>query len=131
MQLLYGLDSQGPWPEPGPQLDRLLQEQLVLLLPEIEPQAREWALELVQGVVAHRLEIDRRLEQASRNWRVERMSQVDRNVLRVAVHELTGSLDVPRAVVLDEAIEIAKQYGSSESGAFVNGVLNRVAELLA
>jgi len=65
---------------------------------------------------------------ASANWRIERMARVDRNVLRLGAWELLHRRDVPRAVVLDEAIEIAKAFGTDESSAFVNGVLNRIAE---
>ncbi|HMI87436.1 MAG TPA: transcription antitermination factor NusB, partial [Polyangiaceae bacterium] len=61
---------------------------------------------------------------------IERMTRVDRNVLRLGTWELKYRPDVPRAVILDEAIELAKRYGSEESGAFVNGVLNQVAENL-
>jgi len=127
VQVLYGLDAQGLWPEER-ELRRVLTQHLVLL-EQVNTTAHEFALELLQGVVAHRERIDRMLEQASHNWRVERMSRVDRNVLRLAVFEL-GSLAVPAAVVLDEAIEIARLLGSTESSGFVNGVLGRVQELL-
>ena len=125
MQLLYGLDSRGGLPAPGRDLAPDL-----ALLPELEAAARDHAAELVQGVLEHQAGLDRLLDRASTNWRVERMSRVDRNVLRVAALELTEHPDVPRAVVLDEAIEIAKQLGSTESGGFVNGVLNQVLALL-
>lgn len=125
MQLLYGLDSRGGLPGPGRDLSPDL-----ALLPELEAAALDHAAELVQGVLEHHAGLDRLLDRASTNWRVERMSRVDRNVLRVAALELTEHPDVPRAVVLDEAIEIAKQLGSTESGGFVNGVLNRVLALL-
>jgi N utilization substance protein B len=84
----------------------------------------------VRGI-AHDLEAtDALIRGASKNWRLERMTRVDRNVLRLGTWELKHRVDVPRAVVLDEAIELAKRYGSEESGAFVNGVLNQVAENL-
>jgi len=125
VQLLYGLDSRGGLPGPGRDLAPDL-----ALLPELDPAARDHATELVQGVLERRAGLDRLLDRASTNWRVERMSRVDRNVLRVAALELTEHPDVPRAVVLDEAIEVAKQLGATESGSFVNGVLNRVLALL-
>ena len=67
---------------------------------------------------------------ASQNWRVERMARVDRNVLRLGTWELRHRTDVPRAVVLDEAVELAKAFGTDESSAFVNGVLNKIADAL-
>jgi N utilization substance protein B len=79
-----------------------------------DPDGRLYADEAVRGVTASREELDREIVRASANWRIERMARVDRNV--------------PRAVVLDEAIEIAKAFGTDESSAFVNGVLNRIAE---
>jgi N utilization substance protein B len=81
---------------------------------------------LVAGVLGHRVEIDEALEAASRGWRVERMPAVDRNVLRLAVYELLHT-DTPVAVVIDEAVELAKQYSTARSGAFVNGVLGKIA----
>jgi len=68
-----------------------------------------------------------RITAASRNWRLERMNRVDRNVLRLATLELWRHPEVPPAVVLDEAVDLAKRYGTEDSGAFVNGVLARIA----
>ncbi len=93
----------------------------------VEREVREMAEELVRGVAAHRREIDEAIEGASANWRLDRMARVDRNVLRLAVHELLHRPDVPRKVVINEAIELGKKYGSESSGAFVNGVLDQVA----
>src|SRR5580692_5820624 len=97
---------------------------------EADPDGRLYADEVVRGVAAAREDLDRQIVQASANWRIERMARVDRNVLRLGVWELLHRRDVPRAVILDEAVELAKAYGTEESGAFVNGVLNRVAENL-
>ncbi len=96
----------------------------------VEREVRELAEELVRGVAAHRREVDEAIEAASQNWRLDRMAKVDRNVLRLAVHELLHRPDVPVKVVIDEAIELGKKYGSESSGAFVNGVLDRVATVL-
>jgi transcription antitermination protein NusB len=93
-----------------------------------DPDGRLYADEAVRGVTASREELDREIVRASANWRIERMARVDRNVLRLGAWELLHRRDVPRAVVLDEAIEIAKAFGTDESSAFVNGVLNRIAE---
>jgi N utilization substance protein B len=79
----------------------------------------------VGGVRAHLAEIDELLGRVSRNWRLERMARVDRNLLRLAIFELKFSADVPAKVAINEAIEIAKRYGTAESPAFVNGVLDR------
>ena len=84
----------------------------------------------MRGVLEEREGLDETIRTASENWRIERMTRVDRNVLRLGTWELKHRPDVPRAVILDEAIELAKRYGSEESGAFVNGVLNQVAENL-
>ena len=91
---------------------------------------RKYADDAVRGVRGALASIDERIAKASTNWRVERMTRVDRNVLRLGVWELSERRDVPRAVALDEAIEIAKRFGTEESGAFVNGVLDRVADEL-
>lgn len=93
-----------------------------------DPEGKSYANELVQGVMTTVGELDRRIAEASANWRVDRMTRVDRNVLRLGVYELTRRLDVPRAVALDEAVELAKRYGAEDSGAFVNGVLDQVAD---
>jgi len=96
----------------------------------VEREVREMAEELVRGVAAHRREIDDAIEGASVNWRLDRMAKVDRNVLRLATHELLHRPDVPVKVVINEAIELGKKYGSESSGAFVNGVLDRIAGTL-
>lgn len=93
-----------------------------------DPEDRLYADELVRGVARELEQTDARLRAASKNWRIERMTRVDRSVLRLGAFELAHRLDVPRAVILDEAVEIAKRYGTEESGAFVNGVLDRVAD---
>jgi N utilization substance protein B len=80
---------------------------------------------LVRGVLGERDAIDERIAGAARRWRLERMPVVDRNVLRLAVHELLSS-DTPPAVVIDEAIEVARRFGGGESGAFINGILDAI-----
>jgi len=93
----------------------------------VEREVRDGAEELVRGVANHRREIDEVIEKVSTNWRMDRMAKVDRNVLRLAVFELRWRNDVPVKVCINEAIELGKKYGSESSGAFVNGVLDRVA----
>lgn len=96
----------------------------------LEDDAKEFASELVYHVVENMREIDRRIQTVSRNWRLERMSRVDRNVLRLAVGELRYGEDVPVKVAINEAVELAKRFGTSESPAFVNGILDRIAQEL-
>jgi N utilization substance protein B len=86
-----------------------------------------FAEELVQGVKRHQVEIDAMLGRFSTNWKVSRMALVDRNILRLACFELLHLEDVPQKVSLNEAVEIAKRYGSSDSSAFINGILDRIA----
>jgi transcription antitermination protein NusB len=95
---------------------------------EADPEGRAYAEEIVRGVSEHLAAVDARLTAASKNWRLERMSRVDRNLLRLSAWELMHQANVPRAVVIDEAVELSKAYGAEESPSFVNGVLDRVAE---
>jgi len=92
----------------------------------VEKEVRQLAEGLVRGVAEHRRQVDETIENASSNWRLDRMARVDRNVLRLAVYELLRT-EVPVKVVINEAIELGKKFGSESSGAFVNGVLDRVA----
>jgi transcription antitermination protein NusB len=87
-------------------------------------EALEYARKLVEGTLANLEELDGLIREQAENWRLERMSAVDRNVLRLAVYELLHEPDVPKLVVIDEAIELAKRYGSEQSGRFVNGLLD-------
>lgn len=91
---------------------------------------KQFTEDLVHGVRAMLREIDALLTRCSRNWRLERMSWVDRNLLRLACYELHESRDTPARVVLNEAIEIARRYSTSESSGFVNGVLDRAMQEL-
>lgn len=91
-----------------------------------EPAAHDEFMEaLVRGASANAPEIDRRITEKSEHWRLERMAAVDRNILRLAVHEMTG-LGTPVPVVIDEALELARQFSGDESVAFINGVLDAV-----
>jgi len=94
---------------------------------EADPEGRAYADAAVEGVYDNREAIDARISAASQNWRLERMSRVDRNLLRLGTWELVYKPDVPLAVILDEAVELSKAFGTEESSAFVNGVLDRVA----
>ena len=93
-----------------------------------DPTLEPFSLGLYDGVVAHAADIDRRLAAAAENWRVARMAVVDRNVLRLGGYELLYTPETPANVALDEAIELARRYGSAGSSAFVNGVLDRLRQ---
>jgi N utilization substance protein B len=87
-------------------------------------EALAYAGRLVDGTIRHQPEIDALLRAQADNWRLERMPAVDRNVLRLAVYEMLHEVDVPKLVVVDEAVELAKRFGSEQSGRFVNGLLD-------
>jgi N utilization substance protein B len=97
------------------------------LLAELPVAPEQYASELVLGVERRGEEVDRLLGRHATGWAVERMPMVDRCVLRMAAYELLGELEVPVAVVLDEAVELAKTYSTEDSGRYVNGVLSAVA----
>jgi N utilization substance protein B len=93
-----------------------------------DPEGRPYADELLRGVTDDTEALDKLIRAASTNWRLERMARVDRNVLRLGAWELVHQFEIPRAVILDECVELAKRYGSEDSGSFVNGVLDRIAD---
>ena len=93
----------------------------------VSPDEMEFAQELVRGVLEEREALDARIEGASTNWRLARMPTVDRNILRLGAHEIASRSDIPASVSMNEAIELAKRFGGSESRAFVNGILDRIA----
>ncbi|HEY7558234.1 MAG TPA: transcription antitermination factor NusB [Candidatus Binatia bacterium] len=89
--------------------------------------AKDFARELVSGVVSRRMEIDRRIEQCTEHWKLGRLAKVDLVLLRLASYELIFCPDIPANVSFDEAVEIAKRFGTGDSPAFINGVLDQVA----
>ena len=89
-----------------------------------------YAVELVRGVEEHHEDVDELLRKFSEHWALERMPAVDRAVLRLGAFELGWAPDMPTAVVISEAVELAKQYSTKDSGRFVNGLLSRIAEEL-
>lgn len=90
-------------------------------------EVQRFALKLVEQYVAHHGEVDRALDDAAANWSIERMASMDRDVLRLAIAELQHAPEVPVEVVINEAVELAKKYGTDDSGKFVNGVLSAFA----
>jgi N utilization substance protein B len=92
---------------------------------ETKPKTDRFMEELVRGTVARSEEIDRIIQERAENWRIERMAVVDRNILRLAIFELTKK-EVPPPVIIDEALELARQFSADESVSFINGVLDGV-----
>ncbi len=97
---------------------------------DFEPQqeGREFSDQIFRGTVEHLQELDRAIQQASAHWKLNRMAALDRNLLRLATFELFYLEDVPKRVTLNEAIEIAKRFGTEDSWAFINGVLDKLAQ---
>ena len=96
------------------------------LLYPIQKLARPYTLELLHGTIHHLDRIDALIRESASNWRIERIALTDRNLLRIAVYEMLFSEDAPDQVVINEAVEIAKRYGTEESPPFINGVLDAV-----
>jgi N utilization substance protein B len=93
----------------------------------IPPQkARPFFLKLVNGVLESQPQIDALIEHFSKNWRINRMACVDRNVMRIAVFEMLFCQDIPPKVSINEAIDVGKKFGTEESGAFINGIIDRI-----
>jgi N utilization substance protein B len=91
----------------------------------------DFADQLVLGCARAGEQIDAKIRAVSRHWRLERMSRVDRNIIRLGAYELMHVSEIPRRVTLNEAVELAKRFGNEESPAFVNGVLDRIADEVA
>jgi N utilization substance protein B len=89
-------------------------------------QARPFFIKLVTGVLEAKPQIDTLIERFSKNWRVRRMSCVDRNIMRVAVFEMLFCHDIPPKVSINEAIDVGKKFGTEESGAFINGIIDSI-----
>ena len=93
---------------------------------EAELEVKAFAEGLVEGVTRERAVLDQIISGSAEHWRIERMAVVDRHILRVDVYELAWLPDTPPVVVLDEAIEVGKKFGSEQSGSFINGILDAV-----
>ncbi len=97
----------------------------------ISPAARRFSQKLVDGILPNKIkEIDKLIQQYAENYELDRLSTVDRNILRLALYELLSGEETPVPVIIDEAISIAKKYGTEHSGRFVNGVLDQVQRAL-
>ncbi|MCU0727794.1 MAG: transcription antitermination factor NusB [Planctomycetes bacterium] len=122
LQILYQVDVRGP--EILEDLDSLL------AAVEAPDEVRQFARDLVTGTCGSREEADRLISEVAEHWDIGRMAIVDRNVLRLAVHEMLHCRDVPVKVAINEAIELGKRYSTGNSGAFINGILDRIRTLL-
>lgn len=121
MQLLYQLDiGEG---DPRSVMENFWQQ----MEGGTEQEIRDFSTNLVEGVWQHKGELDEMIASYSTNWKISRMAAVDKNILRMAIFELMHCPDIPVKVTLNEAVEIAKRFGTAESGAFVNGILDNVA----
>jgi N utilization substance protein B len=106
-------------------------DRLEMLAAEVEvgqPPVNEYTVRLVEGVAGHSAEIDRLIDEHAANWSLDRLPDVDRAILRMAVFELRWADDVPDPVAIDEAVQLAKNLSTDDSPAFVNGVLAAIAE---
>ena len=122
LQLLYQVDLRNTTPEDV--LSTFWGDE------EVDPVERKFAESEVKGVAQYLVEIDQRVESSSHNWKVARMSYIDRNILRLGTYELLYAFDIPRTVVINECIELGKRFSTQESGAFINGILDRIAQSL-
>lgn len=125
LQALYQLEmSDGP---PG---EALQSAWAVAGSEQPDPEAQQFALSLVEGVRDHLDEIDAMIQSHSHHWRIDRMTRIDRNVLRLGIFELKYLVDIPGKVSINEAVELGKRFGTEDSSAFINGLLDRIASSL-
>ncbi len=95
-----------------------------------KPDVRPYFLRLVQGVLKYKTDLDALIERFSENWSLSRMSGIDRNLMRIAVFEILCCRDIPAKVSINEAVDIGKKFGSEESGAFINGIVDGIRAAL-
>jgi N utilization substance protein B len=127
LQILYQIDMTGQ--EPGRAL-ALFWENFEGQAEAIQPGAKDFAVELVEGVWCERERIDKLIANSAEHWRLGRIARVDINILRVATYEVLCCPDTPASVIINEAVEIARRYGTNDSPPFVNGVLDHIATVL-
>jgi N utilization substance protein B len=122
LQALYQLDVSG-----GLSIEEALEWAWAVVEEPRKEEAHRFATELVEGTCEAIEEIDALLDAHSHHWRLERMSKIDRNILRLGLFELKHRADIPKKVTLNEAIELAKKFGTENSSSFINGLLDRLA----
>ncbi len=123
-------DRQGPEGNGKAEPDDAVVERMIASFWEsfkTERELRSFFTQLARGVLTHKDEIDDVINGASDNWRLSRMAIVDRNILRLSVYEILYIDDIPPSVTINEAIEIAKRYGSADSPSFINGILDNIS----
>ena len=106
-------------------------EDLDDLLSEAAEEERGYARSLVIGVLENKQELDSRISEVTANWKLERIAAVDRAVLRLGLYELLEMTEVPPKVVINESVELAKKFSTEKSGAFVNGVLDKIYQTMS
>jgi len=122
LQILFQLEFDNS--EPEKTIEQYWQQR------EATEEIKEYSRWLVKGIISHQRDIDRIIQSVSEHWRLSRMALVDRNILRMAVFELLFEKNIAPAIVINEAIEIAKKYSNEEAAMFVNGVLDAVRKKL-
>lgn len=95
-------------------------------LEKAKPNIREFAIRVFNGTLEHLEKIDGMIVEQAENWRIERMAVVDRNIIRMSIYEFMHENDTPKLVIIDEAIEIAKRFGTQKSSQFINGILDGI-----
>ena len=130
LQLLYQLDVLNPLENRAGATDGLNLE-LADFWDNFEPvqgEEREFAERLVFGVVRSTEEVDQAISKASKNWKLPRMANVDRNLLRLACYEILFCQDIPRVASINEAVEIAKRFSGTDGASFINGILDQLTQ---
>lgn len=123
LQVLYEIDAVGHKPE-----DAMKQ---ILSRIEVSPEVAEFSFELVNGTVQNREQLDQNIKDFAPAWPIDQISLIDRNILRLAIFEILHDNKIPVKVVINEAVELAKTFGSNNSSRFINGVLGSVSNLVA
>lgn len=119
LQMLYALDVDPVGEQPS--VEQLLENE------KIDYDALDFAAELVRGVTDNLVRIDQLIIGISKNWSISRMAKVDLGILRMATYELLLRADIPKNVTINEAIEVAKKFGTEDSPSFINGILDEIA----
>jgi N utilization substance protein B len=129
LQFLYGIDLVALEPEAQKKYDlfRGLDE-FWKGTDESDPDVKKFAEDLIKGVIKHLDDINPLIQKAVDKWKLLRMAAIDRNIIRVAVYEILFRDDIPDAVSINEALEIAKRFSTAESAAFINGILDRISK---
>jgi transcription antitermination protein NusB len=129
LQFLYGIDLVALEPEEQKKYDlfRGLDE-FWKGTDENDPDVKKFAEDLIKGVIKHLDDINPLIQKAVDKWKLLRMAAIDRNIIRVAVYEILFRDDIPDAVSINEALEIAKRFSTAESAAFINGILDRISK---